>query len=187
MAARTADGFAFFPTALGRCALAWNAEGIVGVHLPDVDERAMEAHLRRRFPKARESTPPAAAARAIDRISALMAGARDDLSDLALDLRGIEAFHRRVYDVARTIAPGTTLTYGDVAERLGDRTLARSVGQALAANPFAIVVPCHRVLAADGKLGGFSASGGPDTKRRMLVLEGALAAPEPSLFGDLDR
>jgi methylated-DNA-[protein]-cysteine S-methyltransferase len=88
----------------------------------------------------------------------------------------VPEFHRRVYDVARTIPPGATLTYGDIAARLGEPGSARAVGQALGRNPFPIIVPCHRVLAANGQLGGFSATGGSATKRRLLTIEGALQA-----------
>ncbi len=103
-----------------------------------------------------------------------MHGQPVDLTPVALDMEGVPPFYRRVYDIARTIPPGRTLTYGDVAIKLGDPTNARAVGQALGRNPFPIVVPCHRVLAAHGSIGGFSASGGAATKRRMLMIEGAL-------------
>jgi len=102
-------------------------------------------------------------------------GARDDLRDLVLDLDDITEFHRRVFATARAIAPGNTITYGELARRLGTPGAARAVGQALGANPFPIVVPCHRIVAADGSLGGFSAPGGARTKRRMLQIEGAIA------------
>ena len=102
-------------------------------------------------------------------------GARDDLRDLVLDLDDIPEFHRRVFATARAIAPGNTVTYGELARRLGTPGAARAVGQALGANPFPIVVPCHRIVAADGSLGGFSAPGGARTKRRMLQIEGAIA------------
>jgi methylated-DNA-[protein]-cysteine S-methyltransferase len=94
----------------------------------------------------------------------------------------VPAFHRRVYEFARTIAPGRTMTYGEIAAHLGDPTAARAVGQALGANPFAIIVPCHRVLAAGGRAGGFSAPGGVDTKRRLLEIERARIGNEPQLF-----
>ncbi len=101
-----------------------------------------------------------------------------------LDLEQVPPFHRRVYEVARTIPPGSTLTYGEIASRLGEPRLARDVGQALGRNPFAIVVPCHRVVAAGGKTGGFSAGGGVRTKLRMLAIEGAPAAGTIPLFDD---
>ncbi len=91
----------------------------------------------------------------------------------------VPEFNRRVYAVARAVPPGETITYGEIAERIGERGAAQAVGQALGRNPFPIVVPCHRVLAADGGLGGFSAHGGVATKRRMLAIEGAGA---PTLF-----
>ena len=120
--------------------------------------------------------------RAIEDITALLSGDRRDLSGIALDLDGVAEFPRRVYALARTIPPGQTLTYGEIASKLGDPLRAREVGQALARNPFPIVVPCHRVLAANGKSGGFSAPGGVSTKLRMLEIEGARAAGIPTLF-----
>ncbi len=112
----------------------------------------------------------------------LLAGKPDDLRDIALDLDGVPAFHRGVYDIARGIPPGQTITYGDIAKRLGGVELAREVGQALGRNPCPIVVPCHRVLAAGNKPGGFSANGGVVTKLKMLEIEGAAVNHTPSLF-----
>ena len=106
-----------------------------------------------------------------------------DLSHIALDMEGVPPFHRRVYELARGIAPGTTLTYGEIATCLGDPGSARAVGQALGHNPFAPVVPCHRVLAAGGRSGGFSANGGVATKLRMLQIERA-SFGGPGLFDD---
>ena len=119
---------------------------------------------------------------AIDGIVALLRGEPRDLASIALDMEQVPPFNRRVYEVARTIPPGSTMTYGEIAVRLGDRLLARDVGQALGQNPFAIVVPCHRVVAAGGKAGGFSARGGVKTKLRMLAIEGAPAAGMLPLF-----
>ena len=119
---------------------------------------------------------------AIADIVALLDGGAGDLSGVALDMEGVADFDRKVYEVARTIVPGETMSYGAIAARLGDPGAARGVGQALGRNPFAIVVPCHRVVTADGGLGGFSAAGGSTTKRRMLEIEGAAVAP-PTLFG----
>lgn len=119
---------------------------------------------------------------AIADILALLDGGTTDLSGVALDMEGVADFDRKVYEVARTIRPGETMSYGAIAAHLGDPGAARGVGQALGRNPFAIVVPCHRVVTADGGLGGFSAAGGSTTKRRMLEIEGAAVAP-PTLFG----
>jgi methylated-DNA-[protein]-cysteine S-methyltransferase len=104
------------------------------------------------------------------------------LSVVALDLDGVPDFHRDVYDIARKILPGRTMTYGEIAKRLGGVELSRDVGQALGSNPCPIVVPCHRVLAAGGKPGGFSANGGVATKLKMLAIEGAAVNYTPSLF-----
>jgi methylated-DNA-[protein]-cysteine S-methyltransferase len=136
----------------------------------------------RRHPDASAKEPTAQVAEAIAGMQALLRGEAADLTGVALDLSASPPFHRRVYEVARAIPPGQTLTYGQVAERLGDAALARAVGQALGSNPCAIVVPCHRVLAAGGRTGGFSAHGGVRTKLKLLEIEGALAAETLPLF-----
>lgn len=162
----TSPGFALFDTPIGRCGIVWDEDTILGVQLPEARESDTHSRLRRRRPDAREAPPPTGVQQAIDAIVALLRGEASDLSTIPLDMTNVPPFHRRVYEVARTISPGTTLTYGDIATRLGEPGLARDVGQALGQNPFAIVVPCHRVVAAGGKLGGFSASGGITTKVR---------------------
>jgi methylated-DNA-[protein]-cysteine S-methyltransferase len=168
----TAYGFTLFDTAIGRCGVAWSDRGLVGVQLPEASEVEARERMLRRFPAAAEMQPPLKVQRAIDRIVALLQGEPSDLSAIALDMEGVAPFHRRVYEVARTIPPGKTLAYGEVAARLGAARAARAVGQALGHNPFPIIVPCHRVVAAGGKIGGFSAHGGTATKRRMLAIEG---------------
>ena len=178
----TAHGFVLFDTAIGRCGIAWGGRGVVGVQLPEAREPETRARVLQRFPGAREAAPPPDVQRAVDGITALLRGEASDLSAVALDMERVSPFHRRVYQVARTIPPGATLSYGDIAAHLGARGLARAVGQALGRNPFAIVVPCHRVLAAGGKAGGFSANGGITTKLRLLSIEGAHVSRQPELF-----
>jgi methylated-DNA-[protein]-cysteine S-methyltransferase len=165
--------FALFESPIGCCGIVWSERGIAGVQLPERGEAATRKRLLRRFPAAAEASPPAALARAIDDIVALLGGERRDLGHLAIDIAAAPEFHRRVYEVARRIPAGETLSYGEVAERLGDRNLAREVAEALSANPCPIIVPCHRVVAAGGKPGGFSAPGGVATKLRLLTIEGA--------------
>src|SRR4029077_2088160 len=140
------------------------------------------ARLLQRFPDAREMPPTREAEIALNTIVALLRGEASDLSSVALDMQGVPPFHRRVYEIARTIPPGATLSYGELAGRLGAPGSARAVGQALGRNPFAIVVPCHRVLAAGGRLGGFSAKGGVATKLRLLSIERERANEAPTLF-----
>ena len=164
---------ALFETALGTASIAWSDNGVVGVSLPEADRARLRARLRHYFPSCSEASPPPDIQRAIDAMTALLRGESRDLNDVPLDMTNVPAFDRQVYEVARAILPGKTLTYGQIATALGDVHLARDVGQALAHNPFPLVVPCHRVLAAGGKLGGFSARGGVTTKQRLLTLEQA--------------
>jgi len=171
-----------FNTPVGHCAIAWSERGLVGIQLPEGRERDTLARVLQRFPDAREAVPPPAIQRAVDEIVALLSGDASDLSAVELDMERVPPFHRRVYEVARTIPPGATISYGDIASRLGAPGSARAVGQALGRNPFAIVVPCHRVLAAGGKLGGFSANGGIVTKLRLLSIESARVKGPSRLF-----
>jgi methylated-DNA-[protein]-cysteine S-methyltransferase len=177
-------GCTLFDTALGRCGVTWSERGVTGVQLPETSEARMRHRQRRRHACEKPVAPPPQVQRVIDGVVALLRGEPVDLRGVALDMEGVPAFHRRVYDVARDIMPGATSTYGDIAARLGDRLLARAVGEALGRNPFAIVVPCHRVLAAGGRSGGFSAAGGVATKLRMLAIEGARPYAESDLFAD---
>jgi methylated-DNA-[protein]-cysteine S-methyltransferase len=178
-------GFALFDTAIGRCGIAWSERGVVAVRFPERSDDATRNRVLRRFADAREATPSVAAQGAIDGIVALLSGEPRDLRDVTVDMQNVPDFNRQVYDVARSIDPGTTLTYGDVAERLGDRNLARDVAQALSQNQTPIVVPCHRVMAAGGKTGGFSAPGGVKTKLKLLSIEGAKLEVGPMLFDRL--
>lgn len=163
--------FALFDTPIGRSGIAWGEAGITLVQLPEARESKTRARLLERVPEAREAVPPAHVQHALDAIAALLRGEPSDLGRIELDMAAVSPFHCRVYEAARGIAPGSTLSYGEIARQLGVPGAARAVGQALGRNPFAIIVPCHRVLAASGKMGGFSANGGIVTKRRLLALE----------------
>ncbi|AZS20113.1 MULTISPECIES: methylated-DNA--[protein]-cysteine S-methyltransferase [unclassified Caulobacter] len=178
----TTQGFAFFDTVIGRCGLAWGAGGLIGVQLPEATPGAAWARLRKRFPDAVETEPTPEIEVVIDRIRDLLAGGRDDLANIVLDLEGQSAFHMRVYAIARAIPPGETSTYGEVARAMGEPGAARAVGKALGENPWPIVVPCHRVLGSSGSMGGFSASGGSTTKARLLTIEKAKTGAAPTLF-----
>ncbi len=175
--------FAPFDTPLGVCALAWSDQGVSAVCWPAADREAARQRMARRYPGLAEAEPPAPIRRAMTAVAALLGSEPADLGFVALDLSAASAFERSVYDIARTIPAGQTLTYGEVALRLGDRLLARDVGQALGRNPVPIIVPCHRVLAAGGKSGGFSAPGGVATKLKLLAIEGVFPGGQPSLFG----
>ncbi len=182
-----APSFALFDTPIGTCGLVWTARGIAGLSLPERNAGGTRTRLRRRWPHAVEATPPPGVQKVIDRVLALLDGKSVELGDVPLDLERAPEFHRRVYEVARTIPPGQTLTYGEIARRLGAPQDSREVGAALGSNPIAIIVPCHRVLGADGKMGGFSAPGGIATKRRILEIEGAAALGAGPLFEALPR
>ncbi|MFN3514071.1 MAG: methylated-DNA--[protein]-cysteine S-methyltransferase [Phenylobacterium sp.] len=172
-------GLVLFDTTLGECGLVWSERGLLGVAFPP----QAETRLKRLHPDARAGEPSLAVAAAVAGIQALLAGEKRDLAEIEIDLSTVPPFQARVYEIARAIPPGRTRTYGEIAAELGDLALSRAVGQALGANPWPIVVPCHRVLAAGGGKGGFSAPGGTDTKLRLLEIEGALAPETLPLFG----
>lgn len=178
----SAQRFVLFDTIIGRCGVAWGDRGLIGVQLPETSPGAAWARLRKRFPDAVESEPTAEIETVIERIRDLLAGGRDDLADIPLDLDGQSAFNLRVYEIARAITPGETSTYGEVAKAMGEPGAARSVGRALGENPWPIVVPCHRVLGRSGAMGGFSAPGGAETKAKLLTIEKARTDKVPTLF-----
>jgi methylated-DNA-[protein]-cysteine S-methyltransferase len=178
---------ALFDTAIGRCGIAWGAHGVLGIQLPEADDHRTRARLAQKAPGAQQNAMPDDIRRACAAMTRLLDGEAADLGFIRVDMSEVPAFNRSVYDIARTIAPGETLTYGEIATRLGDKLLSRAVGKALGENPFPIVIPCHRVLAANGKTGGFSANGGVATKFRMLAIErariaGPAADDAPMLF-----
>jgi methylated-DNA-[protein]-cysteine S-methyltransferase len=174
--------FALFDTPVGVCGVAWGPRGLVGIQLPEGKAQATRGRLLERFPDAIEADPTPEVQRAVDAITALIRGEPADLSGIALDMAAVPPFHRRVYEAARAIPPGSTSSYGEVAARIGSPGASRAVGQALGRNPFAVVVPCHRVLAAGGKVGGFTANGGIATKLRLLLAERVHAEDAMSHF-----
>jgi methylated-DNA-[protein]-cysteine S-methyltransferase len=178
----TPPAFALFESPIGDCAVVWGERGLIGVYLPEADPQATRSRIRRRFPDAIETPPPPDVQQAVDAIGELLHGADNDLRSVRIDMSRLPEFNQQVYALARAIPPGRTRTYGELAAELGDPLLARAVGQALGANPFPIVVPCHRVMAAGGKSGGFSAPGGLVTKLKLLEIEGAALGGSPGLF-----
>jgi len=178
----TSPAFALFASPIGDCAVVWSGCRLIGVYLPEADAQATRARILRRFHDAAENVPPPEVRRAIDAIGELLRGGDNDLQAIDIDMSRLPEFNQRVYAIARAIPPGRTRTYGDIAAELGDPLLARAVGQALGANPFPIVVPCHRVMAAGGKSGGFSAPGGLATKLKLLEIERAPLGGSPGLF-----
>ena len=173
--------WAVFPTQIGTCGIAWSRAGIRALLLPEFSAARTRVRLAE---AAREDTPPDDVLAAVAALQCLLAGGANDLGFINLDMSGVPHFNARVYAVTRQIPPGQTRTYGSVARELGDVRLARAVGTALGRNPFPIVVPCHRVVGADGSMTGFSAPGGVQTKRRMLEIEGVRQPTTGSLFSD---
>ena len=170
----TADfGISLFDTPIGRCGLAWGPNGIVATQLPEATDALTRSRVMRKCPAAQTLPMPAWVLDARDAMVALLKGEKRHLREIELDEAGWSSFNREVYQIARMIEPGDTLTYGDIARKLGDPGVARAVGQALGQNPVPIIVPCHRVLAANGRTGGFSANGGVSTKFKMLQIERA--------------
>ena len=172
-----------FETAIGWAGVAWSDKGLTAAHLPERDREIARRSFARRVPEATEAEPSPDVEAVIASIRALLRGEKVDLSSAGLDIARVPEFNARVYAIARAIPAGQTMPYGEIAIQLGDRLLAREVGAALGKNPWPIVVPCHRVTAANGKLGGFSAHGGAETKLKLLKIEGAAAAGPPDLFG----
>jgi methylated-DNA-[protein]-cysteine S-methyltransferase len=178
-----AQGFAIFETAIGPCGIVWNDYGIIGVQLPEASEARTRKRLQKRFRQAREEPPPPAVAATIEKTVALLAGEKTDFSTAPVDVKSLPEFNRRVYEIVSAIPHGSVMTYGEIAAKLGEQPQkARDVGQAMGENPIPIVIPCHRVLAANGKPGGYSGSGGVKTKLKLLTIEGAKISDEPSLF-----
>lgn len=169
-----------FETAIGMCGIAWReiadsgSQAVVtAVQLPEATPQATETRIARKAGSNRRSAPPPEIASIVEKIRKHLQGDVQDFRDVAIDLAGATPFFREVYEATREIPPGQTRTYGEIAKAAGQPGAAQEVGQAMAKNPVPIIVPCHRVAAAGGKLGGFSAPGGTATKARLLALEGA--------------
>ena len=170
--------YQIFETAIGWCGIAWHEMGIVRFTLPTSSEASAERLMLRRMPEITRAEPPAEVEKTIADAQRYFAGEEIDFSHVRLDLGQQDAFFAKVYDVVRRLGWGKATTYGAVAKQLGaGPEAARDVGQAMANNPIPLIVPCHRVLAAGKKIGGFSAPGGSDTKRRMLEMEGVEVTP----------
>jgi methylated-DNA-[protein]-cysteine S-methyltransferase len=173
-----AERFALFPTPIGTCATVWSEDGITGFALPERSENALRIRLRSQFGDPQEHAPNQVARQVIKRVGALLGGKDVDLSSIELDMSRVPPFHQRVYVAARDVPFGATVTYGELATRIDSPKSARAVGQALGRNPFAIIVPCHRIVGASGKLVGFTAHGGITTKQQLLEIEGT-PKPQP--------
>jgi len=171
------SAYTLFDTPVGECGIAWRDDGaVVGTQLPEARASDTARRLAERF-DAQAAPPPASVQRTIDRMVASLRGEADDLADVDLDLSSLPPFQQRVFEVVRRIPAGETMSYGEVAAAAGSPGAARAVGQALGRNPFPIVIPCHRVLAAGGRIGGFTATGGVSVKAKMLAAEGVSPRP----------
>jgi methylated-DNA-[protein]-cysteine S-methyltransferase len=170
-----ASGYCLFDTAVGACGISWNARGITHLQIADKDRAATERLIRARS-GAEAATPPQHVADVIERVRRYLEGERIDFSDVAVDIENVGDFRRRLYEALRTISWGKTTTYGGLGKMIGGQAAdAREIGQAMGKNPVPIIIPCHRVLAAGNKIGGFSAPGGISTKEKLLALEGVFA------------
>jgi methylated-DNA-[protein]-cysteine S-methyltransferase len=163
-----------FDSDIGPCGVAWSARGLIAVQLPERDRATTERRLAERAHSAGAAAPPPCVAALIADIKRYLAGERVDFSAVDVDLAGLDPFRRKLYGAMRSLAWGATTTYGALAHEVGltEPEAAREVGQAMGRNPVPLVIPCHRVLAAGNKLGGFSARGGAATKAKLLALEG---------------
>jgi methylated-DNA-[protein]-cysteine S-methyltransferase len=172
--------YQLFESASGFCGIAWSHAGIRLFQLPCRSVTAAERNLLRRLPNAGPGAPAPLVRDTIAAAGRYFCGEKIDFSDVELDLGEQTVFARQCYAVARQVGWGQTTTYGTLAKELGGGPeIAREVGQAMACNPVPLIIPCHRVLAAGGKLGGFSAPGGSEAKLRMLELEGFRAGAPP--------
>ena len=174
-------GAALFETPIGRCGIGWHGNAVCGVQLPERSDEVTLRRVRAKVSQPEDGEIPETINAAIEAMRSLLEGEPLDLRFIDVDLDSPSPFDAAVWEVTRSIDPGQSLTYGEVAERIGQPQAAQAVGRSLGANPCPIVVPCHRVLGADGRLVGFSANGGTATKRKMLLIEGCPAVP-PSLF-----
>ena len=181
----TDAAFALFDTQIGRCAIAWRGGLVVSAWLPEVREDQLRERIFGRWGRGVETEPPEPIAEIIVQVTRLLSGEPVDLASAPLDLTNAAPFERDVYAAARAIPCGEVTTYGEVAREIGAPGAARAVGRALGRNPIPIIIPCHRVLAAGGKGGGFSAPGGASTKFRMLEIERARRSGDPGLFDSL--
>lgn len=178
------EQYALFETPIGACGVAWRGSALTAVQLPEASRRASEARLRALPQRPGEGRPPAAVERTIGDLRRYFAGESVDFASVVVDLTDVTPFHRTVYEAARAVGWGKTVTYGELARRIGMPDSARAVGYALSRNPIPIIIPCHRILAAGGKIGGFSAYGGIFAKEHLLFLEGGRAGGDaPPLPG----
>ncbi len=190
-------GISLFDTSIGRCGVAWRDDAVVGVQIPERTDEQTRRHLHLKLvgdaavapgsdpaPTVLPATPPPPIASAIDGMQSLLEGKQVDLNFVDVDFGTAPEFEAAVWEATRAVPPGTSVTYGELADRIGRPGAAQAVGRALGANPCPIVVPCHRVIGADGQLIGFSAHGGTETKRKMLLIERCPAVP-PSLFDEV--
>ncbi len=174
--------YTIFDTAIGRCGIAWSEAGILGVQIPLAREIETRKRLFRLYPDARETRPVSNVEAAIEGIAGLLRGEPSDLSHVRLDMRGIQLFNQRVYEVARRIPRGQTVSYDELAAKVRVPSAVRPVAQAIARNPFVIIVPCHRVLDRDGNADAVSPHAGLISKRRLLSLEGCATSSSKTLL-----
>ncbi|MER9135655.1 methylated-DNA--[protein]-cysteine S-methyltransferase [Mesorhizobium sp. M0830] len=172
-------GHAVLETVIGFMGIAWSEKGLIRLCLPERSREAVERRLLRHGGVSASTAQPPWVVELIASIKAYAAGEDVDFSGVPVDLDGVDDFRLAIYDAARKLSFGETTTYGELAKTAGHAGLARETGAALGANPVPLVIPCHRILAAGGKIGGFSAPGGSVTKEKMLAMEGVRVGPPP--------
>ena len=176
--------YQLFETAAGIAAIGWTNTGISSFRLPAPSAGETERAVLRRLPDAMRAEPPAEMRAVINDTVRYFDGERIEFFDIPIDPGQQPPFFAQVYAFVRKLGWGETTTYGAVARALdAGPEHARAVGQAMATNPIPLLIPCHRVLSAGGKIGGFSAPGGSTSKARMLELEGVAVAAAPVQHG----
>jgi methylated-DNA-[protein]-cysteine S-methyltransferase len=186
---QTGERYLLFPTAFGTCGIAWRDGGLTRLQLPERDVSATERRLSARALPGLQDEKVPWVAWAVVALQRYFAGRAVDFSGICLDVSGCSLFHQRIYEALRSVPFGKTTTYGALAAEVGSPDAARAIGQAMGRNPIPVIIPCHRVLASGGKIGGFSAPGGATTKERLLELEGVMRSrPEtPPLLALLEQ
>lgn len=182
--------YTVFKTAIGACAVAWRESAgsdrpaVLWFQLPEAAAELTESRVTEKSGARESLNPPLEISALVERVRQHLSGDLQDFRDVAVDLSAAAPFARQVLEATREILPGETATYGELARAVGRPDAARAVGRIMGSNPIPLIIPCHRVVAAGGKSGGFSAPGGRMTKAELLAIE---RSGSRLLFGNLAR